>query len=1468
MKASMKSKLLAVMTLMVLAVCQGTAQNVQTLTSGRFEPYGVAVNLNENSYYFTDSANHLLVRYKADEQPTTTELNIGLSNPQGIAWTTARGGGQNGALVIADTDNHRILIYPLDGSARTSIGSGLRGNSDATPSFNFPYGVAVDTAGVIYVADNQNNSIRRIAADNSVTTLATGFNRPAAIAFGNGRLYVADTLNNSVVVMDLAGNRLQTVAVSSNPRGLLWLGGNTGLLVSQPSAFVIRQILGSSSRVFMGVSGEAGSTDGNSGAARFRSPTGLAVDPEGNILVADLHNNSLRKITRDLVTTPALNFATGSYSNTVVLSITNKITPAAAEFRYTLDESDPTQLSPLMVGKSLVLDRGPQQIVKIRGFSPDASSSLVVSNNYTFFVSNPTFSVDGGSFSNNVSLAINTLTEGATISFTNLLQRTGGVWPGGEQDYGTSGTLIVQATRNGFLTSDPVTNVFGFFVTQPGISPPGSTETNFINAVTLTVTNGTAGTVLRYTLNGTEPTATSPVLTSPFTLATNGTPAGSVLVVKGFKAGYTNSATSAEVFSFKAANPVVTPEGGQFINNQDVMVRTATTGADVVIRFTTDGSVPTETSPIWADGPLSISATHRFRVFKTGFMPSDTVGAPFKFQVQEPVVSVAAGVYTNDVQLSLVGSTLGASYRYTIDGSDPRTSGTAATTAGLIDLTGNAPGAGNARVRIIGTKPGYDNSTEWTGTFTFNAAAPVITGPAGAGPFVNSASATLAGATTGAQIFYTTDGSTPTINTGTLYTAGDTITLTTTNALKAVAMRGGYNDSAVASQSFEIKADAPALSPNSGFFPSGTVVTATKTRADSVLRFTTDGTDPTASSPLVAADGRIAVDALTFPSTDLRVLKVRAFAPGVLPSDVVSGQVSTDNILAIPRDLVAGIGAELVVPVVMNLKQDQVVRSYQFNVQLAPANNTRNTAELSALTFGSRDFAAITDGSVGDSGGSTYLVNSFAIPGPGTVVTQALSIAAVGTNANFNVRNFAAVAMLRVPIPKTAVVGDQFTLRVTNPSATEDGLQKDVGLKAGPVRTVTVADIPYLVGDTSPGPWYNAGDFGDGELDNRDVNNVFYASLQVRVPYQFSDVFDAMDVYPEPEPGLAGGDGQIRFLDYQRVLLMSLRRDRNLFNRTRAADGSRVSIPTTLTGQPNTPAGGLDVLGPVKALAAEADGNQWYREALVSAAGLNRALAGSTAEVPLHIAVLPGKKVTGMEFRASVEPVGDAPPVTAQVVFATDPNLPATRFVQLLPVNEVAGVWDLEAFNPPLTGRQKIGSVRFVVPIGARAGHSYRVRFEVVDGAPDIATPYTFESRPALVWVGADNPTSFQDPITDEWRRHFFGATGAALADAHADPDGDGVPNWKEFLAGTNPVLRNSRLQLEAEKLAAGGKGVGLRWLSAPGKSYVIESTADLVNGPWTVVAEGIAGDGQIQRVIDSQGGAGAGLFYRIRLAD
>lgn len=159
----------------------------------------------------------------------------------------------------------------------TLAGTAAIGSADGTGSaarFNFPHSVAVDGAGNVYVADNGNNTIRKITPEGVVTTLAgsagsTGstdgagsaalFDNPLGVAVdGVGNVYVADSGNNTVRKITPAGV-VTTIAGTAGTHGLI---------------------------------------DGTGGAARFYFPTGVAVDGAGNVYVADtLFNNAIRKIT-------------------------------------------------------------------------------------------------------------------------------------------------------------------------------------------------------------------------------------------------------------------------------------------------------------------------------------------------------------------------------------------------------------------------------------------------------------------------------------------------------------------------------------------------------------------------------------------------------------------------------------------------------------------------------------------------------------------------------------------------------------------------------------------------------------------------------------------------------------------------------------------------------------------------------------------------------------------------------------------------------------------------------------------------------------------------------------------------------------------------------------------------------------------------------------------------------------------
>ena len=209
-----------------------------------------------------------------------TGTGASFSYPVGVAVDAS------GNVYVADTQDDTIRKITPAGVVTTLAGSpGVQGSSDGTgpgASFNRPEGVAVDAAGNIYVADFSNDTIRKITPAGVVTTLAGSpgaqgsadgagpsarFNGPFGLAVdSSGNLYVGDMGNDTIRKVTPVG------AVST-------LAGSPGL---------------------------SGSSDGAGSGASFNSPQGTAVDPAGNVYVADTFNQTIRMITPSgIVTTIA-----------------------------------------------------------------------------------------------------------------------------------------------------------------------------------------------------------------------------------------------------------------------------------------------------------------------------------------------------------------------------------------------------------------------------------------------------------------------------------------------------------------------------------------------------------------------------------------------------------------------------------------------------------------------------------------------------------------------------------------------------------------------------------------------------------------------------------------------------------------------------------------------------------------------------------------------------------------------------------------------------------------------------------------------------------------------------------------------------------------------------------------------------------------------------------------------------------
>lgn len=205
-----------------------------------------------------------------------------LSQPEGIAIDSS------GNLYVADSDDNRIRRITPAGAIQTIAGTGIGGfNLESGPAttvqLNQPYGLAVDASGNLFIADLGNARVRKLTPDGTLTTVAGGGSTiPGVTSDGLPAIGMRLSTPRNVGV-DLAGN----LYISD-------FGANQVFRVSPGGVF--------STVAGTGKAGFAGD-NGNAKLALLSAPAGIAVDPTGTLFVADSGNNRVRKIAAGIVTT-------------------------------------------------------------------------------------------------------------------------------------------------------------------------------------------------------------------------------------------------------------------------------------------------------------------------------------------------------------------------------------------------------------------------------------------------------------------------------------------------------------------------------------------------------------------------------------------------------------------------------------------------------------------------------------------------------------------------------------------------------------------------------------------------------------------------------------------------------------------------------------------------------------------------------------------------------------------------------------------------------------------------------------------------------------------------------------------------------------------------------------------------------------------------------------------------------------
>ncbi|MGW5615510.1 NHL domain-containing protein [Streptomyces sp. NPDC003877] len=267
--------------------------------------------------------------YKGDGEPA---VDAQLNRPYGMAFDST------GALYLADFTNHRVRKITTDGRISTVAGNGTAGfggddGPAASARLNYPRELAVDGADALYIADGNNHRVRKVTPDGTITTVAgtgtagfSGDGGPATAARLNGPFGVAVDSEGVLYIGEHGNARVRKVTpdgqistVAGN--GSAGAGGDGGPAVSaqlnRPHAVVvdgagalyiaefgshrIRKVAADGTISTVAGTGAAGfgGDGGPAASAKLNGPTGVAVDSMGTLYVADYVNHRIRAVAPD-----------------------------------------------------------------------------------------------------------------------------------------------------------------------------------------------------------------------------------------------------------------------------------------------------------------------------------------------------------------------------------------------------------------------------------------------------------------------------------------------------------------------------------------------------------------------------------------------------------------------------------------------------------------------------------------------------------------------------------------------------------------------------------------------------------------------------------------------------------------------------------------------------------------------------------------------------------------------------------------------------------------------------------------------------------------------------------------------------------------------------------------------------------------------------------------------------------------
>ena len=656
----------------------------------------------------------------------------------------------------------------------------------------------------------------------------------------------------------------------------------------------------------------------NTGAAQTNT-NGENIGPLPDLKAAI---NSLWDISP--LTAPVISPSTGAFSPPLSVTIdygSANQNSSNTHIRYTLDGSDPTIDSYIYIPEAgdtiQILYTTTVKAVAFQSFvnaerffeSPITTETLgIVAQK----VATPVFSPQGGTFSQGTLLTMTSNTAGATIKYRTDGRSISAFYPGTTYNGPISLSpgsyyFSARAYKDGYYKSDmayaQTITVTPTVLPAPTLYPNSGT---YVGNTTVYIGSTVLGATIRYTTDGSTPTSASDIYVNPINIE-----ATTVVKARVYLSGYTESPTISNSYDIvnQATAPVFSPASGTTANDS-MLVTLSSSDGGASIRYTTNGTDPVETSPLYST-PISLApGQHEIRARSYLSNASESAVSSASYSVYDtsitvtpPTISPVGGVFNAPVTVTMSSDTEGVSLiTYTLDGSDPATAvfPVQKVYSGPFELlASNDSYFIKAKAYLNGT--GYGEAASATFTVVDPVSGPVATPTITpeSGEYNNSIAVSVQAPDFSSpfnirKLYVTRNGDTPFAdfsNSGSGASGVYNFNLAKNETVQAISAQAGWFDSALTSRIYLFKCATPVIATG-GTYTNTTDISISTVTTNSTIYYTLDGSEPTTadmqySSPITLTSNTVVKAMCTrnnFTQSDTNAAIVIIETPPVAPA--------------------------------------------------------------------------------------------------------------------------------------------------------------------------------------------------------------------------------------------------------------------------------------------------------------------------------------------------------------------------------------------------------------------------------------------------------------------------------------------------------------------------------------------------------------------------------------------------------